>query len=125
MIRVSQLLLERGWMVGRLAIECLALAGIALGRSARRRDMPAADHPQMSGGQRLQRLVASTLSGHEIIVVSNREPVIHRRVGDIVVEQLPASGLVTALEPVVRACSGIWIAHGSGTADRIVVDSRD
>ena len=39
--------------------------------------------------------------------------------------QRPASGLVTAVEPVMRACSGIWIAHGSGTADREVVDKKD
>ena len=36
----------------------------------------------------------------------------------------PASGLVTAVEPVMRACSGTWIAHGSGSADREVVDAR-
>jgi trehalose-6-phosphate synthase len=41
------------------------------------------------------------------------------------VVQRPASGLVTALEPVMRACSGTWIAHGSGNADREVVDSHD
>ena len=27
---------------------------------------------------------------------------------------MPASGLVTALEPVLLACDGTWIAHGSG-----------
>ena len=39
--------------------------------------------------------------------------------------QRPASGLVTALEPVMRACSGTWIAHGSGSADRETVDRND
>ena len=39
--------------------------------------------------------------------------------------QRPASGLVTALEPIMRACSGTWIAHGSGSADREVVDAHD
>ncbi len=39
--------------------------------------------------------------------------------------QRPASGLVTALEPVMRACSGTWIAHGSGSADRDTVDRND
>ena len=39
--------------------------------------------------------------------------------------QRPASGLVTALEPVMRACSGTWIAHGAGSADREVVDAND
>ena len=37
----------------------------------------------------------------------------------------PASGLVTALEPVMRACSGVWVAHGSGSADRETVDEQD
>src|SRR5204863_6911956 len=37
----------------------------------------------------------------------------------------PASGLVSALEPIMRACSGTWIAHGSGTADRETVDHHD
>src|SRR5205809_443523 len=37
----------------------------------------------------------------------------------------PASGVVSALEPIMRACSGTWIAHGSGTADRDVVDAHD
>jgi trehalose 6-phosphate synthase len=39
--------------------------------------------------------------------------------------QTPASGLVAAIEPVMRACGGVWIAHGSGTADRDVVDAND
>jgi trehalose 6-phosphate synthase len=39
--------------------------------------------------------------------------------------QVPASGMVTAIEPIMRACSGTWIAHGSGTADRTVVDRHD
>ena len=37
--------------------------------------------------------------------------------GSMVV-QTPASGLVTAMEPVLRACGGVWVAHGSGDADR-------
>ena len=32
---------------------------------------------------------------------------------------------MTALEPVMRACSGTWIAHGSGSADRETVDRND
>ena len=47
-----------------------------------------------------------------------------RRTASIVVQR-PASGLVTAVEPVMRACSGTWIAHGSGTADREAVDAHD
>lgn len=73
----------------------------------------------------LRAILRTELRGDDIIVVSNREPYIHNHVdGEVVVEQ-PASGLVTALEPVMRACSGTWIAHGSGTADREMVDGHD
>ncbi len=65
------------------------------------------------------------LRGEDVIVVSNREPYIHQRRGERIEVQRPASGLVTALEPIMRACSGIWIAHGSGSADRETVDGND
>ena len=73
----------------------------------------------------LRSILKGELRGHEVIVVSNREPYIHVRDGGEVHMQRPASGLVTALEPVMRACSGVWIAHGSGTADRDTVDTDD
>ena len=58
-------------------------------------------------------------------MVANRQPYIHQRAGTAIHVQRPASGLVTALEPIMRACSGTWIAHGNGTADRDVVDTHD
>lgn len=74
----------------------------------------------------LRAILRSELRGDEIIVVSNREPYVHVRDKDGGIEvQLPASGLVTALEPIMRACSGTWIAHGSGSADRATVDAAD
>jgi trehalose 6-phosphate synthase len=73
----------------------------------------------------LRGILHGELRGQEVIVVSNREPYIHVRQGDQIVVQRPASGLVTALEPIMRACSGTWIAHGSGSADRDVVDAKD
>ncbi len=73
----------------------------------------------------LRRLLAQKLPGAEIIVVSNREPYIHNRWNDEIVVQRPASGLVAAIEPVMRACGGSWVAHGGGTADRDVVDNSD
>ena len=73
----------------------------------------------------LRRLMANELSGMDVLVVSNREPYIHNRVENGIEIQLPASGLVAALEPVIRACGGTWIAHGSGTADADVVDGND
>ena len=73
----------------------------------------------------LRSILHSELRGEDIIVVSNREPYLHQRAGERIEIQRPASGLVTALEPIMRACSGTWIAHGSGTADREVVDKHD
>ena len=73
----------------------------------------------------LHRLLKEELPGAEVMVVSNREPYIHNRLGDEISVQIPASGLVAALEPVMRACGGTWIAHGSGTADRENVDQND
>ena len=73
----------------------------------------------------LRTILHGELRGEDVIVVSNREPYIHQRRGERIEVQRPASGLVTALEPIMRACSGTWIAHGSGSADREVVDAHD
>ncbi len=67
----------------------------------------------------LKQILASELPDSEVIVVSNREPYIHELRNDGVKLQIPASGLVSALEPITRTCAGTWIAHGSGSADRI------
>ena len=76
--------------------------------------------------QTLRAILRSDLNGEDILVVSNREPYIHVRGADGAVDiQRPASGLVTALEPIMRACSGTWVAHGSGSGDRDVVDKED
>jgi trehalose 6-phosphate synthase len=73
----------------------------------------------------LRGILHGELRGDEVIVVSNREPYIHVRQNGSIMVRRPASGLVTALEPIMRACSGTWIAHGGGSADREVVDSHD
>ena len=82
--------------------------------------------PDMSWtADRLRALLHTQLRGDQVIVVSNREPYIHEKGPSGIFVKRPASGLVTAVEPVMRACSGTWIAHGSGGADRGVVDSHD
>src|SRR5512146_563543 len=72
----------------------------------------------------LKTILHDHLAGDEVIIVSNRQPYIHNWHEQNIEVQVPASGVVTALEPVMRACSGVWIAHGSGSADREVVDVR-
>lgn len=75
--------------------------------------------------ERLGRLVRARGEGERVIVLANREPYSHDwRDGGITATRT-ASGVVTALEPIVRACHGVWVAHGSGSADRVVVDERD
>jgi trehalose 6-phosphate synthase len=90
----------------------------------------AAEQPGSGGGKwtpdRLHRVLTESLQGDSVVILANREPYIHARAADGAIRvQHPASGLVTALEPVMRACSGVWVAHGSGSADRDVVDRRD
>jgi trehalose-6-phosphate synthase/uncharacterized membrane protein affecting hemolysin expression len=75
--------------------------------------------------QRLAEHVRSKLDGSSLFVVSNREPYIHSRRGKDITVTVPASGLVTAIEPILCACNGTWVAHGSGDADVETVDCHD
>ena len=75
--------------------------------------------------ERLAVHVRSKLDQNRLFVVSNREPFHHIRQGKNVAVVVPASGLVTALDPVLQACDGTWIAHGSANADRETVDQND
>ena len=75
--------------------------------------------------ERLRAALTHHLHGERVVILANREPYIHEKTADGVRVVHPASGLVTALEPVLRACSGVWVAHGAGSADRQTVDSHD
>ncbi|WP_305074113.1 alpha,alpha-trehalose-phosphate synthase (UDP-forming) [Propionivibrio sp.] len=81
--------------------------------------------PDLWTPDKLRDLLHADLRGDEVLVVSNREPYIHEKTPDGIVVKRPASGLVTAVEPVMRACSGTWIAHGSGSGDKESVDEHD
>ncbi|HZY02357.1 MAG TPA: trehalose-6-phosphate synthase [Anaeromyxobacteraceae bacterium] len=73
--------------------------------------------------ERLHQSLTRHLGGESVVLVANREPYLHDRDPGGGLRVLhPASGLVTALEPVMRACSGTWVAHGSGPADREASD---
>ncbi len=74
---------------------------------------------------RLSVQVRTRLNGSHLFVVSNREPYMHRRDGKEIEVVVPPSGLVTALEPILNACDGTWIAHASGNADGEVVDGHN
>lgn len=76
--------------------------------------------------ERLRVSLRDKLQGAPLFLVSNREPYIHVHRDNGPPEiMVPASGLVTALEPVLVACDGTWVAHGSGSADRETVDPGD
>jgi trehalose 6-phosphate synthase len=68
--------------------------------------------------ERLKQFVQMRFGTRPVFVVSNREPVSHVFEGKRITEMHPASGLVSALEPIMVACGGVWVAHGSGDADR-------
>jgi trehalose-6-phosphate synthase len=77
--------------------------------------------------ERLRVSLQTKLQGDALFVVSNREPYMHvydEREQSIRM-LVPASGLVTALEPVLQACEGTWVANGSGNADREMVNEHD
>jgi len=74
---------------------------------------------------RLRATLTEHLHGERIVILANREPYVHQKVDGEIRVLHPASGLVTALEPVLRACSGVWVGHGSGSADRETVDAKD
>ena len=74
--------------------------------------------------ERLKQYVSLNLEGRSLVVVSNREPVSHYWRNGKIHPQIPASGLVTAMGPVMRVCGGVWVAHGSGDADVETADAR-
>lgn len=82
-----------------------------------------ADGPRFWTRETLHQSIERFLAGRHLIVVSNREPYVHRFEGDDIVCERPVGGMVTALDPVMRACGGSWVANGSGSADRESADA--
>mgnify|MGYP001580965479 CR=1 FL=1 len=76
---------------------------------------------------KLRDLIHAKLGENALFVVSNREPYMHvtdEATGTVKCIR-PASGVVTAIDPILRACGGTWIAHGAGDADKKFVNSKD
>ena len=75
-------------------------------------------HPAWSS-ERLSAALASSFTTESVVVLANRQPFSHDWMpGQGIVVSRSSGGLVTALEPVMRACSGVWVAHGSGNGGR-------
>jgi alpha,alpha-trehalose-phosphate synthase [UDP-forming] len=101
-------------------------ASLSLARSAAENEARLRDASEsMWTADRLSVHLQTRLADSRLFVVSNREPYIHQRNGKSLNVIVPPSGLVTALEPVLDACDGTWIAHGSGDADLETVDAHD
>ena len=75
--------------------------------------------------ERLNEEMKQVLENRVMVVVSNREPYMHIHEGNEIRCIVPASGMVTAMEPILKACGGLWIASGSGDADKETVDEFD
>ena len=75
--------------------------------------------------ERLKVEMENILQGRKMVVVSNREPYMHIHEGKQIKYIVPASGMITAMEPILGACGGLWIASGSGDADKETVDEHD
>lgn len=75
--------------------------------------------------ERLKVEMETLLQNKKLIVVSNREPYMHIHAGKEIKCIVPASGMITAMEPILKACGGLWIASGSGDADKETVDKND
>ena len=74
--------------------------------------------------ERLKVEMENLLHNRKMIVVSNREPYMHIHEGKDIKLIIPASGMITAMEPILKACSGLWIAAGTGDADKETVDKN-
>jgi trehalose 6-phosphate synthase len=72
----------------------------------------------------INEFIQNKLAQHRLIVVANREPYVHRYADGRIECLPPVSGMVSALDPILRACGGTWIAHGSGNADRRTADAN-
>jgi len=96
----------------------LTAARAAAQREAQLRDLAESSWTS----ERLRAFVQGRLGGSRLCAVSNREPYEHSRRGNAIECSVPASGLVTAIEPILRACDGVWVAQATGDADHETVD---
>jgi trehalose 6-phosphate synthase len=72
--------------------------------------------------EQLKQIIQNELGDAKLIIASNREPYIHTYEGSKIKTRRPSGGAVTALDPIMRACGGTWVAHGSGNADKEKAD---
>jgi len=115
--------------IGRLASQ---VEQVALSLRVARRTLSQEAHVNIQKEElwtqkKLSHLIQAKLGDNALFVVSNREPYMHvfDKDRNAVRCLRPPSGVVTAIDPILRACGGTWIAHGSGDADKKFVNSQD
>ncbi|MFY9287939.1 MAG: trehalose-6-phosphate synthase [Alphaproteobacteria bacterium] len=89
----------------------------------REQQRPLLTGPQWSA-KTLFEFVKNYLPSEQLITVSYRQPYAHSKTAQGITWSVPASGLVTAIEPIMTACSGTWIAVATSEADRQVADDE-
>ena len=116
----------RGDILGPIALEVSLLAkSLAQARAAAQQEARLrVEGESLWTAERLKEHVRVELREQNLFVVSNREPYMHVSTGGSVECIVPPGGLVTALDPILRACGGVWIAHGNGSADRETADAE-
>lgn len=114
----------RGYILGPLEAEAALLAkSLALARAAAEQEAKLRlTSESLWTAERLKEYIRRELGGKNLFVISNREPYMHIKKGSAVECIVPAGGVVTALDPIMRACGGVWVAHGSADADRETSD---
>ena len=69
--------------------------------------------------------IRESMSEKPLIIVSNREPYVHRKTGSHIKVEKSTGGVTTALDEVLKVTGGTWVAWGSGSGDREPVDKKD
>ncbi len=77
------------------------------------------------GKEHLKRLAQREMGDYNLVVVSNRQPYIHQFVEGELSYAAPASGLITALDPLMQECGGTWVAYGGGQGDWYAVNDQN
>lgn len=117
--------LTRGDILGPLTVEVADLAReLAQARKMAEEAQVRVKADSLWTAERLKDHIGIELGARKLFVVSNREPYMHEKQGQKIECIVPAGGLVTALDPILRACGGMWVAHGSGSADRETADRQ-
>jgi alpha,alpha-trehalose-phosphate synthase [UDP-forming] len=120
------LAVPRGDILGPLTVEVALLAkSLAVARATAEEEARLrVEAGSLWTAERLKEHVRQELVGKNLFLVSNREPYMHVNQNNRIEAIIPAGGLVTALDPILQACGGVWVAHGSGDADRETSDAR-